>query len=60
MTKEKWLEVAQKEFNVYVKAVANVDLTQPEYWPLYKQALVDYIEGIDQVTEVYNMENKEN
>ena len=55
MTREKWLKIVDGKVNNYLSKTSYI--FTPETWPQYKKALLEYIETIDEATEVYNMEN---
>ena len=52
MTKEKWLEIWKEEVEnrLYVA-------TDPIEWDIIRCNFVQFIEVMDEATEVYNMEN---
>ena len=53
MNKEKYSKIAKEEFN-------KVPLWEdaPETWPEFKKVVLNFIDNMDEATEVYNMENK--
>lgn len=58
MTKDKWLEVVEKETNEFHHEMELEEEASPETWPNIKKILTDMIKNIDEVTEVYNRENR--
>jgi len=56
MTKNKWLDVVELE-NVETQNKYPSDLS-PETWHVAKKAILDFVQAVDEATEVYNMENK--
>jgi hypothetical protein len=52
MTKDKWNKIAEEE-------VAKVEiLNDPEQYPKFRVQVLNFIDEMDRLTEVYNMENK--
>jgi hypothetical protein len=58
MTKEQWLIHASNENGECWRKIVKIDTDSPDNWHLYKSALIKYIKGMDDLMEVYNMENK--
>ena len=58
MTKEKWKQECSKNYNIYYAKVYNEDPIGPENWHKYKAAFLEYSKDMDELTEIYNMENK--
>ena len=57
MTEDKWLENANKNLISYTDQTIGM-IFKSENWPKFKVALVEYIKNMDELTEVYNKENK--
>ena len=57
MTKEKWIQINQKEFTKYSR-FQYFGLIEPDRWEANRKDMIAYIKAIDEATEVYNMENK--
>ena len=58
MTKEQWQTHAFKIIENYYGKVIGTTVVSQDNWHMYKSALIEYIKNIDDLTEVYNMENK--
>ena len=56
MTNEKWKQIAKSEFNKYVGF--NTSELTPEMWEKERDKMLYVIKQLDELTEVYNMENK--
>lgn len=57
MTKNKWLEIYDRNTKEWLDSVKDNFV---ENWEHNKKACLTWIEKIDKLTEVYNLENKEN
>lgn len=57
MNMEKWNEVVCEERKKHAERLFKVEGCSPENWKLYKNSLLQYIKGLDEATEVFNMEN---
>jgi hypothetical protein len=56
MTEEKWMGIFMEENRKYMDTSFNNNIS-PTTWEEHKDALMELIKAVDEVTEVYNMEN---
>jgi len=59
MNELKFYAVVQKELNDYYERVSLVGGITVQNWYHHKNSLTKYIKNMDDLVEVYNMENKE-
>jgi hypothetical protein len=57
MNREKWTKLRSESVRNAGNILENMDFT-PEGWPKEKAAYMEYIEELDELTEVFNLENK--
>jgi hypothetical protein len=59
MKKEKWQKVF-RESQDKVNDLDDLDFLEigPQHWPFIREKLTNFVKEIDEVTEVYNLENK--
>lgn len=57
MNKEKWKEIAGKIIEKSFIKTANVKYCAKN-WPQFRKRYVDWLREMDELTEVFNMENK--
>ena len=55
MTKEQRLELVKKEFRAVTDIQNCVDL---ESWPTTRKAFLEYVRNVDEIIEIYNVENR--
>ena len=60
MNKERFNDVVTGDLDVYADTVYDIGIITPNNWSRHKEALLKFVESVDEVVEVYNMENKEN
>jgi hypothetical protein len=57
MTIEKWRSLQSEECNKYWRKT-NGAMNNPETYTLWKANMVEFIKNMDEIHEVYNMENE--
>lgn len=57
MTKEKWYEIFNEEYNKANECITSFGSPSPSNWKDIKNGMLLLIEGMDEATEVYEMEN---
>lgn len=57
MTEDKWKQIVREEQDKKNKVTRN-KIMQVSNWPTVRAALMTFINEVDKVTEVYEMENK--
>lgn len=57
MNMEKWKKIFHEESKKHIERKVKIEGYSPENWELHKDSLLQYIKGLDEATEVFNMEN---
>lgn len=57
MTKEKWLQCWTENMHKLEKDYVSMT-SSPEQWTIYRNAVLRWVKNNDELTEIYNLENK--